>query len=62
MKAQKIRKRLGGNAAVCDDFLARPKGMHRRRYERLRQVHEDAADTGVALIAAAFLSRWHARR
>jgi hypothetical protein len=61
LKAQKIRERLGGSPSVCDDFPAKPKGMHWRRYERLWQAHEDAADTGVTLIAAHFLSRWGAR-
>jgi hypothetical protein len=36
--------------------------MHWRRYEWLQRIHDDAADTGVALIAADFLSRWGARR
>jgi hypothetical protein len=62
IKAQKIRERLGGNRAVGDDFPAKPKGMHWRRYEWLQRIHDDAADTGVALIAADFLSRWGARR
>jgi hypothetical protein len=42
-KAQKIRMRLGGTGNMFDDFPAKPKGMHRRTYIRLRHSHDVAA-------------------
>ena len=41
-KAQGIRMRLGGTANMLDDFPEKPKGMHRRTYERLCRVHDAA--------------------
>jgi len=34
--AQKIRMKLGANANVFDQFLDKPKRMHRRTYQSLR--------------------------
>jgi hypothetical protein len=42
-KAQKIRTKLGGNPSIFDDFPAKPKGMHRQTYDRLRRCHDVAA-------------------
>jgi hypothetical protein len=42
-KARKIRAHLGGSANMFDPFPDRPRGMHRRTYFRLRQLHDAAA-------------------
>jgi hypothetical protein len=43
IKAQKIVERLGSPAGSTDDFPPKPRGMHWKRYHRLRNEH-DAAD------------------
>jgi len=43
-KAQKIRMQLGGSPVMSDAFPARPKGMHWRTYNRLRQRHDLAEE------------------
>jgi hypothetical protein len=55
IKAQAIRERLGGEPGFLDDFPAKPKGMHWKRYELLRQkyVHAEAQAFGMT---SAYLS------
>jgi hypothetical protein len=48
LKAQKIREQLGGNLGVVNAFPDKPKGMHWRRYARLRLVHDQAVGNSLA--------------
>jgi hypothetical protein len=43
-KSQKIRMRLGGSPSMLDEFPDKPKGMHWRTYERLRDRHDAAKE------------------
>jgi hypothetical protein len=51
-KAQDIRRSLGGGPNLLHDFPARPRGMHRKRYERLLGRHNDATNRSTALLSA----------
>jgi hypothetical protein len=59
-KAQAIRQRLGGSASLMDEFPARPKGMHRRTYDRL-QRRSEAAESRSLMGMMKFLEQ-HRRR
>jgi hypothetical protein len=52
IKTQKIRERLGGSLHFLDEFPARRKGMHWKRYSRLWEQHEDAKNYWGAMMAA----------
>jgi hypothetical protein len=43
IKAQKIRRQLGGSPSMLEQFPPKPRGMHWKRYERLRRRHDSAA-------------------
>ena len=45
-----IREILGGSLGVLDDFPAKPKGMHWRRYNRLRHLHDQAVEESLATL------------
>ena len=49
LKAQKIRERLGGDLGVINAFPDKPKGMHWRRYKRLRAVHDQAVGNSLTM-------------
>lgn len=44
LRAQRIRRRLGGSPNMLEDFPPKPKGMHWQRYKRMRDVHDLAQD------------------
>ncbi len=60
LRAQRIRERLGGSRSVIEDFPAKPRGMHWRRYDRIREIHDRAADQALGMIAA-WVEKLHER-
>lgn len=52
LRAQRIRERLGGSRSMMEDFPPKPRGMHWRRYDRIREVHDRAADQALGMIEA----------
>ncbi len=53
-QAQKYRRRLGGSECTYDPFPERPKGMHRRTYNRIRERGEGLDEQADRLAVAMF--------
>jgi hypothetical protein len=58
LRAQRIRRRLGGSANMLEDFPAKPKGMHSRTYAKLRRTHDLAEQKAMAGLTQ-FVDRLH---
>jgi hypothetical protein len=54
VKAQKIRERLAGSRNMLVEFPPKPKGMHWRRYYRLKAAHDQAANCSFGVLAGYF--------
>jgi hypothetical protein len=54
LKAVKVRERLGGDLGVATPFPAKPKGMHWRRYNRLRARRDQAVQESIGLLKPSF--------
>jgi hypothetical protein len=50
LRAQRIRDRLGGSRNMMEDFPVKPKGMHWRRYNRMREIHDRAAEQAFGMM------------
>jgi hypothetical protein len=50
LKGQKVRERLGSDLGVANPFPSKPKGMHWRRYNRLRARHDQAVEESLKLL------------
>ena len=60
LRAQRIRDRLGGSRNMMEDFPGKPKGMHWRRYDRMRKIHDRAAEQAFGMIET-WIDRLHER-
>ena len=58
LRAQRIRDRLGGSRNMMEDFPGKPKGMHWRRYDRMRKMHDRAAEQAFGMIET-WIDRFH---
>jgi hypothetical protein len=55
LKALKVRERLGSfDLGVANPFPVKPKGMHWRRYDRLRARHDRAVRESIGLLKPSF--------
>ena len=63
-RSRKIRMRLGGSADLCEPFPAKPHGMHRSTYNRLRARGEatDRIAFGQLRFPRGLLRRYQAER
>jgi hypothetical protein len=52
IKVQKIREQLGGSLSLLDGFPAKPRGVHRKRYARLRWRYDAAAERLLGMTSA----------
>ena len=50
-RAHTIRKNLGGSVSLCDSFPLKPKGMHWRTYDRLKQEHDELEQRWIGYMA-----------
>ena len=57
-KARGIRQRLGGSADLSEPFPEKPKGMHWKTYQRLREEAERANHASAILVAQQFGYGW----
>jgi hypothetical protein len=57
-RAQKIRERLGGSSNLLEPFPEKPRGMHLRTYDRLRELAEIAEQRSNALLKAWVQNRY----
>jgi hypothetical protein len=55
INVQKIREQLGGSPSLLDGFPPKPKGMHWRRYQRLRTRHDAETEQALGMTAARIL-------
>jgi hypothetical protein len=57
LRAQSIRRRLGGSGSLMDAFPERPRYMHHKTYEKLRRKGEAAEQRALSVFAGAYRYR-----
>ena len=53
-KANKIRRRLGSPAGIMNEIGPKPKGMHRRTYDRLTETEADYSRAVMRMVSRRF--------